>query len=161
MRENETPLCFRNTSENSADEIPEVTLSRGHLWKWYITCIHSTNVCNPISISSEGGNPMIWTRRLIRTTFNFLVTIIVLTNESNAAIRTLWVRLPSTEGLPTGHDPPHVIKPAVNLGRLFGGTRDGVYMYDECSKHGSPPDCRTSEYPSSYPINLICTQQPM
>ena len=39
-----------------------------------------------------------------------------------------------TEGLPTGHDPSHVIKPAVNRGRLFAGTRDGVYMFNERSK---------------------------
>ena len=65
---------------------------------------------------------MIWTRRLMRTAFIFLVTMTAPTYESAAEIRTLWIPV-------VGRG---ILERAYSLEtdgrRLYAGTRDGLYV---------------------------------
>ena len=65
---------------------------------------------------------MVWIRCLMRTAFIFLVTMTMLTSESDTNIRTLWLPL-------TGKEP---LERAYSLEtdgrRLYAGTRDGLYV---------------------------------
>ena len=65
---------------------------------------------------------MIWTRRLMRTAFIFLVTMTMLANESESNIRTVWIPLDSGE-------PKSWADTLKSDGaRLYAGTRNGVYI---------------------------------
>ena len=65
---------------------------------------------------------MIWTRRLMRTAFIFLVTMTMLANESESNIRTVWIPLDSGE-------PKSWADTLKSDGaRLYAGTRDGLYV---------------------------------
>ena len=65
---------------------------------------------------------MIWTRRLMRTAFIFLVTMTMLENESESNIRTVWILLDSG-GPKSWADTLKSDGP-----RLYAGTENGVYI---------------------------------
>ena len=65
---------------------------------------------------------MIWTRRLMRTAFIFLVMMTILANESDATIRAEWTQL--TVAQPMGR----VNALETDGRRLYAGTWNGVYI---------------------------------
>ena len=65
---------------------------------------------------------MIWTRRLMRTAFIFLVTTTMLANESDANIRAEWTQL--TVGQPM--ESVYILETDGRF--LYAGTDDGLYI---------------------------------
>ena len=68
---------------------------------------------------------MIWSRRLMRTAFIFLVTMSMLASGSDSEIRTLWIPLGGTEGL------ERTDSLETDGRRLYVGTRGGIYVSDD------------------------------
>ncbi len=70
---------------------------------------------------------MMWTQRLIRTAFIFLVVMMtMLANKSGANIRTLWIPLVGTEALVQ-----RTRSLETDGRRLYVGTQDGLYISDD------------------------------
>ncbi|MDE0300656.1 MAG: sialidase family protein [Candidatus Poribacteria bacterium] len=68
---------------------------------------------------------MIWTRRLMRTAFIFFVTMTAPTYESNADIRTDWIRIYDTEAM------RRVTELETDGRRLYAGTKEGLHISDD------------------------------